>query len=117
MSNAFRFGRIDLWVFGLPLGILVVVPLLCWLFVYATQGADGISSDTAWYLFCGFLVWTTIPNLLLPGVFPGAEQIGSSTHPPLDCVIAVLAFYVAMSLLVSFTVRYFLLRRRPRQNI
>jgi hypothetical protein len=95
------------------MALLVGLPLLCWLLVYATQGRDGISSEPMWFLFAGFMLWTQIPDMLFGGTLFDSGEGGHHSHDVVGFVV-VIAFYVGISLIISFSARQFVARRRRR---
>jgi hypothetical protein len=110
------FSRTDFWVFVTPVAVLVVLPLLLWLVVYATQTKDGISSDTMWYLFCGVVLWVGVPSAMFRKPLFDPTMIGYSPHGFLGWLV-VVTFWVVISFIISFGVRYFVRSAERRGHI
>ena len=116
MSTPRSFGRTDFWIFGAPVILLVLLPLLSWLVVYITQDRDGISSDAMWYLFCMVVCWVAIPGALFRGPLFEATDIAYSPRGILGWIL-VFGFYIVLSLIISLTLRAIIHARRRRRHI
>lgn len=114
--RARHLSRPDLWIFGIPFAILVLLPLVCWFVVYVTQSPSGITSDTMFRLFVGVAFWIMIPGFLFRAPLFDPVDIGHSPHGFLGWIV-VITFWVAISLSISFAVRYSSRRVQRRRNI
>jgi hypothetical protein len=98
------------WLFSIPLTILVVLPLLGWIAVWATTTRDPIlhepiTPEPMWFVLCAVICWGSIPGALFRKPFFDSEIIGYSPHGLLGWVVIVL-FWLAISLAISFSLHY-----------
>jgi hypothetical protein len=75
MVKARFFSRRDVWLFGIPILVLVLLPLAGWLAVCATT-RDGILPEPMWFVLCGVIFWGSVPGPLFREPFFDAEIIG-----------------------------------------
>jgi hypothetical protein len=114
-------SRTDAWFFGIPFAILVVLPLLGWLAVYAITTRDGlvhepIVPEPMWFVLCGVIFWGSVPGALVREPFFDTEIVGYSPHGLLGWAVIVL-FWLAVSLVISFTLRYVTRYAQRRRHI
>src|SRR3954470_21084757 len=98
------FGRSDFWIFAIPFFVLIVVPGLSWFVVYITQSADGICCDAMWYLAIVPLFWSAIPGRLFGRPLFEPQDITYSPNGIFG-YLTLFVFYVALWLIISFTLR------------
>ena len=81
-----HLSRTNLWIFGLPLAILVLLPVVCWFVVYGTQTPSGIASDAMFVLFYARSDLGMIPGFVFQQPLFDPTEIGYSPHglPPWD---------------------------------
>jgi hypothetical protein len=116
MMRAHSFSRADVWIFGTPQAILVVLPLGCWLLVRATQTAHGTFGEAMWLLACGVIVWAEIPADVFRKPLFDATNIGYAPHGLLGWIVIVI-FWLAVSLTISLTLRYLIHAVQRRRHI
>jgi hypothetical protein len=110
-----------MWLFAIPVAVFVVLPLLGWFAVWVTTTRDPIlrqpiGPEPTWFVLCGVIFWASVPGALFREPFFDPEIVGYSPNGLLGWVVIVL-FWLAVSLAISFGLRYFTRYANRRRHI